>query len=107
MTTTTTLTAPDMDEVRRRAWDYLMMISNNGATKITDGDVERQPDSGPMWDCRPLTRIANAYINDRSNNDRLVVGIRLKGKTPTQRQVRAVVNIVLAKWRKGWRAEWM
>ena len=105
MTAVRTDAAPDIADVRSRAWQYALSLAEHG--KLTDTTVANQPNEGPMWERYPLTRVANNVLHDRSFNDRIVVSIRLKGKTPTQAQVRALVNLAVSKYRRGYRAEWM
>lgn len=106
------MTAPAFDytEAKQHAWAYLMRITDNGALKVTDDDVAHDPNERgePMWFAMPLRRIANLYLKDRSVTHRLIMGYRLKASRGlSQAQVRATLNILLAAWKRGYRADYM
>lgn len=100
---------PGGDECLCNAWVHALLVTSNGRTKLTNADVLAQPShERAVWDNYPLTRLANWYVREGGSDTAFVQSIRHDAhKRLTPAQVRGAVNVMLASWKRGYKAPWM
>lgn len=99
--------APSSEEMLADAWLYAAGVTDNARRKLTNQDVETQPNRGcPFWEALPLTRLANWYVREGGSDSDFIRSLRHE-KYLTPAQVRGAVNHMLGAFKRGERWDWM